>query len=272
MAVRKRKTGFIGAGSMGEALIRGLIRSRIVTAGSVLISESDGKRAAEVAKAYGVKRAGSAADLVGRADTVFLCVKPAQVQGVLREISPKLGRGTLLVSVAAGVTLLQLESRLPAPARLVRAMPNTPALVGEGATAVSFGRTATASDRRFIMNVFGAVGRAVEVDEGLMDAVTGLSGSGPAYVFTFIQALADGGVREGLPRAMALELAAQTVLGAARMVLETEDHPLQLRDKVASPGGTTIQGIAVLEEQGLGGTVMAAVAEAAERARQLSRQ
>ncbi len=257
---------------MGEALIRGLVRSRIVRARSILICEADGKRAAEIVRAYGVQSAGGAADLVGRADTVFLAVKPRQVEGVLLEISPALDRNTLLVSVAAGIPLLQIEAGLRSPVRLARAMPNTPALVGEGATAVSFGRTATAEDRRFIMGAFGAVGRAVEVDERLMDAVTGLSGSGPAYVFTFIQALADGGVREGLPRALALELAAQTVLGAARMVLETGSHPLELRDKVASPGGTTIQGIAVLEEQGLAGTIMAAVAEAAERSRQLSRQ
>lgn len=272
MTAKSRKIGFIGAGNMGEALIRGLVEARIVAARSILFSEPAEERARHVAASCRVRRVSGNADLARRSDAIFLAVKPQHVGVVLREIGPAIGRGTLLVSVAAGVPLRRIETLLGAPARLVRVMPNTPALVGAGATAVSFGSRATAADRKFVMGALRAVGRAVEVDESLMDAVTGLSGSGPAYVFSFIQALADGGVREGLPRELALELAAQTVLGAARMVLETGRHPLELRDQVASPGGTTIQGIAVLEEKGFKGTVMAAVAAAAARSRQLAGQ
>lgn len=266
----KKKIGFIGAGNMGEALIRGLRETRTAGGGDIVVSEPVTARASRIVKAYKVQLARDNVEVVRRADVIFLAVKPQQMGRVLREIGGAPERGRLFVSVAAGVPLSRIASRLPPPARLARAMPNTPALVGEGATAVCFGTGATAADRRLVMAVFGAFGRTVQLDEELLDAVTGLSGSGPAYVFTFIQALADGGVKAGLPRSTALELAAQTVLGSARMVLETGKHPLELRDQVASPGGTTIQGIAVLEERGLMGAVMAAVAAAAEKSRQLS--
>lgn len=268
--MKRKKIGFIGAGNMGEALIRGLLGAGMVTAGDILISEQDPERAASLRKNCRVRSAESGAALAGKADVLFLAVKPRQLEVVLEEIAPVVDRSKLLVSVAAGITLSHIESRLTSPPRLVRAMPNTPALVGEGATAVSCGRLVTAADRRFLMKVFGAVGRVVEVEEDLMDAVTGLSGSGPAYVFTMIEALADGGVQAGLPRGTALELAAQTVLGAARMVLETGSHPSLLRDRVASPGGTTIQGIAALEALGFRSAVMAAVEAAADRSRELS--
>jgi pyrroline-5-carboxylate reductase len=268
----QKKIGFIGAGNMGEALVKGLLSAGMFSPGSVLISDSNSKRAGELVKAYRVRRAADNADLVLKADVIFFAVKPAQVNRVLKEVGAHLDRSKLLISVAAGVSLFQIESRLKSPVRLVRAMPNTPALVGEGATAVCYGHTVRAADRKLVKRVFGAVGRAVELEESLMDAVTGLSGSGPAYVFSLIQGMADGGVREGLPRETALELAAQTVLGSARMVLETGKHPLQLRDQVASPGGTTIQGIGVLQETGFEGMVMEAVRAATERSRQLSEQ
>lgn len=268
--MERKRIGFIGAGNMGEALIRGLLAARVVTARGVLVSEPDRERANAVRKALRVRAARDNGELARKADVIFLAVKPGQVDKILQEIAPLLDRSKLLVSVAAGVTLARIESRLGSPVRLIRVMPNTPALVGEGAAAVSCGPLATAADRRFIMRVFNSVGRAVEIDEDLMDAVTGLSGSGPAYVFSMIQALADGGVQAGLPRGTALELAAQTVLGSARMVLETGMHPLELRDQVASPGGTTIEGVAILEGMGFKGTVMAAVEAAVERSRELS--
>lgn len=268
--MKRKKIGFIGAGNMGEALIRGLIGAGVVQAGDILIREQDRERAAELRKSCRVRSAESAAALAEKADVLFLAVKPRQVEAVLEEIGPLLDRSRLLISVAAGISLSRIESHLASSPRLVRAMPNTPALVGEGATAISCGRLVTAADRRFLKKVFGAVGRVVEVGEDLMDAVTGLSGSGPAYVFTMIEALADGGVQAGLPRGTALELAAQTVLGAARMVLETGRHPSLLRDQVASPGGTTIQGIAALEALGFRSAVMTAVEAAADRSRELS--
>jgi pyrroline-5-carboxylate reductase len=270
--VKKKKFGFVGAGNMGEALIKGLLGARLVTPRDILISDPSRERMLHMKKAHRVSAAKNNQELVRRSDVVFLSVKPAQINRVLRDISPVLDRTRLLVSIAAGVSLFQIESKLRAPVRLVRAMPNTPALVGEGATALSFGNLVTAADRKLMLNVFGAVGKAVVLGEDLMDAVTGLSGSGPAYVFTLIQGLADGGVQAGLARSTAVELAAQTVLGAARMVLETGGHPMQLRDQVASPAGTTIEGIAVLEEGGFKGLLMDAVVTAAERSRQLSEQ
>jgi len=260
--------GFIGAGNMGEALIRGLVGGKVVRPADLWVSELDAARRARLVKGYRVRAAADNADLARRCGVIVLAVKPQLVGAVLAGIAPAAGRAKLVVSVAAGVTLGAIEGALKA--RVVRTMPNTPALVGEGATAIAWGRGVTAADKKLVRRLFGAVGTTVEVAEGLMDAVTGLSGSGPAYVFTVIQALADGGVQAGLPRGIALQLAAQTVLGAAQMVLATGAHPHQLRDQVASPGGTTIRGIAELEERGVPGAFMAAVRAAAARSRELS--
>jgi pyrroline-5-carboxylate reductase len=260
--------GFIGAGNMGEALIRGLVGGKVVRPSDLWIGEPDAARRARLVKGYGVKAAADNADLARRCATIVLAIKPQLMPAVLAAIAPAATRAKLVVSIAAGVTLGSLEGALQA--RLVRTMPNTPALVGEGATAVAWGRGVTAADKALVGRLFGAVGTTVEVPESQMDAVTGLSGSGPAYVFTVIQALADGGVQAGLPRAIALQLAAQTVLGAAQMVLATGAHPIQLRDQVASPGGTTIRGIAELEERGVSGAFMAAVRAAAARSKELA--
>lgn len=260
--------GFVGAGNMGEALIRGLLARKVVRAADLWISEPDAARRARLVKEHRIRAAEDNADLARRCGVLVLAVKPQLLAGVLAGIAPAAGRGKLVVSIAAGVTLGTLEQALQA--RLVRTMPNTPALVGEGATAIAWGRGVTAADKNLVRRLFGAVGTTVEVAEGLMDAVTGLSGSGPAYVFTVIQALADGGVQAGLPRATALQLAAQTVLGSARLVLASGLHPHQLRDQVASPGGTTIRGIAELEDRGVPGAFMAAVRAAAARSRELS--
>jgi pyrroline-5-carboxylate reductase len=260
--------GFIGAGNMGEALIRGLVGGKVVRPSGLWISEPDAARRTRLVKEYRVRAAADNAELARRCDVVVLAVKPHFMAEVLAGIAPALDRRTLVVSIAAGITLATMEASLTA--RLVRTMPNTPALVGEGATAIAWGRGVTAADKALVGKLFGSVGTTVEIPEGLMDAVTGLSGSGPAYVFTVIQALADGGVQAGLPRATSLQLAAQTVLGAAQMVLATGAHPLQLRDQVASPGGTTIRGIAELEERGVSGAFMAAVRAAAARSKELA--
>jgi pyrroline-5-carboxylate reductase len=258
--------GFVGAGNMGEALIRGLVGGKVVRPADLWVSEPDAARRARLVRGYRVRAAADNLDLARRCAVIVLAVKPQLMPGVLAQIAPAAGRAKLVISIAAGVRLAALEGTLKA--RLVRTMPNTPALVGEAATAIAWGRGATAADKSLVKKLFGAVGTTVEVPEGLMDAVTGLSGSGPAYVFTVIQALADGGVQAGLPRATAVQLAAQTVLGAAQMVLATGAHPLRLRDQVASPAGTTIAGIAELEERGVAGAFMAAVAAAAARARE----
>ncbi|HWR97364.1 MAG TPA: pyrroline-5-carboxylate reductase [Candidatus Methanoperedens sp.] len=263
-----RMIGVIGAGNMGEALIRGLVGGKVVRPSDLWVSEPDAARRARLVKGYRVRAAAGNADLARRCGVIVLAVKPQAMADALAAIAPLAGRGKLVVSIAAGIPLVTLERTLRA--RLVRTMPNTPALVGEGATAIAWGRGATAADKKLVRKLFGAVGTTVEVAEGLMDAVTGLSGSGPAYIFTVIQALADGGVQAGLPRAIALQLAAQTTLGAAQMVLATGAHPHQLRDQVASPGGTTIRGIAELEERGVPGAFMAAVRAATARSKELS--
>ncbi|MFM8360520.1 MAG: pyrroline-5-carboxylate reductase, partial [Verrucomicrobiota bacterium] len=200
---------------------------------------------------------------------VVVAVKPDQVTGVLRGVEGPAWAGRLVVSLAAGVTLATLEGVLPAGTRCLRVMPNTPALVGASASAMAAGAAATAEDIVLGRRLLESVGRAWEVKEKLLNAVTGLSGSGPAYAFLMIEALADGGVAAGLPREVAQQLAAQTLLGAARMVLETGQHPGALKDAVCSPGGTTIEAVAVLERAGLRGALISAVRAAADKAQQL---
>ncbi len=213
------------------------------------------------------------ADIVKAAEIVLVAVKPHHVRAMLESLQQELA-DKLLISIAAGIQITQLEAWAGAsshsPRRVVRAMPNTPALVGAGATAFARGCASTSQDGSVSEQIFRAVGMAVEVPESLLDAVTGLSGSGPAFAFMAIEAMADGGVAEGLPRTLAQRLAAQTLLGAARMVLETSEHPGVLKDAVTSPGGTTIQGIASLEESGFRSAWIKAIAAASRRARELS--
>ena len=203
------------------------------------------------------------------ATVLILAVKPHQVAGVLEEIRGSFTKKHLLISIAAGVTLAKLEAGLGAGARAIRVMPNTPALVGASASAFASGKSALPEDAALVQKLLSIVGLAFAVAEPLLDAVTGLSGSGPAYAYLFIEALSDGGVAAGLPREMATQLAAQTVLGAAKMVLETGQHPGQLKDMVTSPGGTTIDGLHELEKGKFRGTVMSAVRAASDKARKL---
>jgi pyrroline-5-carboxylate reductase len=250
------RIGFIGAGNMASALLRGWLRAGTVTKEQVRISEVDRSKREAVASAHGVSAAASNAELCGWASVLLLAVKPQSVPAVLRECAPALQPSTLLISVPAGV-------------RVVRTMPNTPALVGAGATALCAGPGATASDLDFTRSLFDAVGRSVIVDETHLDAVTGLSGSGPAYVMLVIEALADGGVAAGLSRETALLLATQTVLGSAQLLLESGDHPAVWKDRVMSPAGTTAAGLAALEAGALRATLAQAVQHAAQRSREL---
>lgn len=265
----KLSIGFLGAGKMATALARGFIRARLV--GPRQVSASDPVAAARTAfaKAIGAKAAGCNAEVAQSARVIFLAVKPDQVASVLAEVREHFTRGHLLVSIAAGVPIAKLEGSLPAGARVIRVMPNTPALVGESASAYAAGKSATSADIELAQKLFSAVGAAFPVKEYLLDAVTGLSGSGPAYVYQFIEALSDGGVAAGLPREVATRLAAQTVLGSAKMVLETGQHPGALKDMVTSPGGTTIEGLHELEKGKLRGTVISAVRAAAEKSKKL---
>lgn len=262
--------GFIGAGKMATALVQGMLRAGVVEPGQVIASDPY-PSAREALKALsGVAVTASNAEVARRSDVLVLAVKPQGMAAVLEELSAVVTGDHLVVSIAAGVPLAALQSGIGPDARLVRVMPNTPALVGEGAAGYCLGPNTTPEDDATVRLCLGAVGRALAVPETMIDAVTGLSGSGPAFVYVLIEALADGGVRVGLPRDAALTLAAQTVLGAARMVLETGMHPGVLKDQVTSPGGTTIAGLHALERGGLRGAMIDAVEAATQRARELS--
>ena len=272
MPQSKLRLGFIGAGQMATALARGFANNQLVTADQVSAADpfaSSRQRFSDaiIGSAVGDKNGAVA----GASDVCILAVKPAQVLAVLHEIRDQLRPEALVVSIAAGVTLGQLAGGLREGTRVVRVMPNTPCLIGRGASAFARGEHATDGDAKLVGELLSAVGMVHEVPEKLLDAVTGLSGSGPAFVYTVIEALSDGGVRAGLPRELAASLAAQTVAGAAEMVLATGEHPAKLRDAVTSPGGTTIAGLEALEHGGLRAALIAAVREATNRATELGK-
>ena len=265
----KLTIGCLGAGKMATALAKGFIRAGLVTAKQVMASDPSPAARAAFSKETGAKATPSNTAVVSFADVLVLAVKPDQVSGVLADIRGHFTRQHLLISIAAGVPLTKLESVLGASARLIRVMPNTPALVGASATAFALAKSALPKDAALAQRLFSSVGIAFPVKESLLDAVTGLSGSGPAYGYLFIEALSDGGVASGLPREIATKLAAQTVMGSAKMVLETGLHPGALKDMVTSPGGTTIEGIHELEKGKLRGTVISAIRAATEKSRKL---
>lgn len=263
------KLGVIGCGKMGTALVAGAVRAGTVD--PTLVSGYDPIPDA-LESFCRITTAGSCdslAELVKNNDRLLLCIRPQDVPAVLDTVGPAADRPLSMISIAAGITTSALEKGLPAGSSVIRCMPNTPALVDKGATAFCAGAHAKTAELEFAKLLFDSVGLALEVPESLMDTVTGLSGSGPAFVFLMIEALADGGVNCGLTRAQAMQLAAQTVYGAASMVLETGDHPGVLRDRVASPGGTTIAGLAELERRGLRAALIFAVEAAAKRSAEL---
>ena len=262
--------GFIGAGRMATALARGCVEAGLVPPGGVLASDPfEPAREKFSQDVPGSRVAGDNAAVLAGAGTVFLAVKPQLMSAVLADIRPRVEPRHVLVSIAAGVTLARLAAALPSGTRLVRVMPNTPCLIGLGASCFSRGATATDADAALVERLLASVGRAYQVDEAQLDAVTGLSGSGPAFVYTAIEALAAGGVAKGLPPALALELAAQTALGAAAMVQQTNLSPAALREQVASPGGTTLAGLDALERAGGSAAFRAAVEAAARRSAEL---
>ena len=261
--------GFLGAGKMATALARGFVRAEIVTPKHIIAGDVSAAARTAFTRETGAKTTAANAEVLKLASILMLAVKPDQVAGVLGDLRGSFSGNHLLISIAAGVTLAKMEAALPAGTRVIRVMPNTPALVGEAAAAFALGKSATVADGDLAKKLLSAVGVAFQVKESLLDAVTGLSGSGPAYVYQFIEALSDGGVAAGLPRDVATKLAAQTVLGAAKMVLETGQHPGALKDQVTSPGGTTIEGLHELEKGQLRATVMSAVRAATEKSKKL---
>jgi pyrroline-5-carboxylate reductase len=263
--------GLIGSGKMGSALVRGIIRSGLASASDVVASDVLPDAREKLLKELGIRVTNSNADVVTSSDVVLLAVYPQVVKQILPEIASLVTDRHLIVSIAAGITTRQIIDGLGAARRVARVMPNTPALIGAGAAAFCIAGTATDRDAQFIHNLLGVVGRAWQVEERHLDAVTGLSGSGPAYVFAIIEALSDGGVRMGLPRTIATALAAQTVFGSAKMLIDTGLHPGQLKDQVTSPGGTTIAGMHALERAGLRAALMNAVEAATQRSLELSK-
>ena len=253
---------------MGTAMLRGFLKTEGVDGCGITVSDID-QEACERARGLGVAVARSNADVAAAHDVLLLGTEPEDVPHVLAEISPVLGPSKLLVSIAAGIRTADMLEQVPAGVRAVRVMPNTPCVVGEMAAGFCLGSNSGAEDLATVQKLMSACGDALEIEERLMDAVTGVSGSGPAYVFQFIEALSDGGVRAGLPRGVSTQLAAQTVYGAAKMVLETGEHPGALKDQVTSPGGTTIAAVHQLELGGMRGTVMNAVLAAAEKSAEL---
>ena len=263
------RVGFIGAGKMATALARGLVAAGFTTVEQILASDVVPAAKKQFAEETGSRVVDSNADVAAASQILILAVKPQQMSGVLAELKPRLTAQHLVISIAAGIPLKALLAGLGEQTRLVRVMPNTPCLVGESASGFAIGGAATVADKALVEQLLSSVGVAVAVDEKLLDAVTGLSGSGPAYVYQIIEALSDGGVRVGLPRDVATKLAAQTVLGAAKMVLETGQHPGVLKDAVTSPGGTTIAGLHALERGGLRAALMNAVEAATNRSKEL---
>lgn len=268
MALEKR-IALVGSGSMAEALIRGLLRGGEWTGTEIAASGPREERAADLRDRFGIEAGTDNRATVGGAGIVVLSVKPQILSPVLDEIADAIAPDALVISIAAGVPISAIESRLRGGTRVVRAMPNTPALVDAGATAVAKGAHATPEDIENATKIFDAVGMTVTLDESLLDAVTGLSGSGPAYIFLILEALSDGGVKVGLSRRMSQLLAAQTVFGSAKLLMETNEHPGLLKDMVTSPGGTAITGLHTLEQGGVRTTLIDAVEAATRRSREL---
>ncbi len=266
---RVKKLALIGCGKLGEGLLSGMLGSQLIPVERVEATVAEPERAEFLVEKYGVKAHLHNVQAVKGADLVLIAVKPQQVKEVLREVKNVLRKDAVIISAAASVTTALIERELGHPLHVVRAMPNTPCLIRHGMTALAPGTHATPDDVALAREIFGAMGRTVVVDEKHMDAITGLSASGPAYVYLIIESLAEGGVKLGLPRELSTELSAQTLLGAASLVLQTGEHPAKLKDMVTTPAGCTIDGLLELEEGGLRVTLIKAVVRAAHRAKQL---
>ena len=267
----KKTVGFIGGGAMAEALIKGLIKGSYVQPAQIMVNDVTEKRLQYLATSYGIGGSLDGAEVATKADILFLTVKPQSMAEVLDTVAPVVAKTTIVISVAAGITIAALQGKMSG-VPIVRVMPNTPVAVGEGMSAIALGKYATKKVEEIASYIFNSVGRAVTVDESAMDAVTGLSGSGPAYAFMLIDALSDAGVRVGFSRQTAVLLAAQTLLGASKMVLETGEHPAKLRDMVTSPGGTAIAGVHMLEQKSVRAAMIDAVVAATNRAREMGKK
>ena len=268
--MKKRKViGFIGTGNMGEALIAGLLKAKFTTPEQIMAFDAEGERLRFIQKKYGIKKASDNNHLASQCDPLLLCVKPQSMKEVIEEMADFLDSSKLLISIAAGVPLYAIETYARKQLRLIRVMPNINVLVQEGASAIAPGNLATDNDIKLAKAIFDCVGKSIAIHEPLLDAVTGLSGSGPAYVFLIIEALTDAGVHLGMTRAQALTLATQTIMGSVKLLSNTGDHPALLREKVTSPGGTTAAGLYKLEAGGLRKILIDAVIAATQKSKEL---
>ena len=263
------KIGFIGCGTMAQAMIQGILTNGLVAASDIVGSNSSEEHAANVQATLGIKTSTNNTEVVRSADIVFLSVKPQQYEAVIREIKNELCYEQIIVTIAPGKTIQWIESLFEKPVKIVRTMPNTPALVGEGLTSYCKNSLISATELALVEKLLLSFGNIEQVNESLIDVASAVGGSGPAFVYQFIEALADGAVCDGLPRKQAYEIAAQTVLGSAKMVLETGKHPGQLKDEVCSPGGSTIKGVEALEDAAFRGAVIKAIRTTTQTARAL---
>ena len=266
----KKVIGFIGSGNMGQAMIGGIIKSGLISNNDVIVSDLDQKKLDFISMEYKTQVTTDSIELVKKSDIIFLAIKPNIYSIVLKQIKEYVSEDKIIISIAPGQTLENLEERLSKGIKIVRAMPNTPALVGQGMSAICKNQNVTTEELNLVKQLFESFGKAEEIPEYQFDSVIGVSGSSPAYVFMFIEALADGAVIGGMPRDKAYKFAAQSVLGSAKMVLDTGKHPGELKDMVCSPGGTTIEAVAELEEKGFRNAVIAAVKKCMEKSREMS--
>lgn len=268
----KSRIGIIGTGKMGEALISGLMKSKLADETSLRTSDTVPQRREYISKKYGISCVPDNKQVAANSNIVILAIQPKDMKAVLDSIRDTLTPKHILISIAAGVSIEYISKTLQKNTPLIRAMPNNPCMIGEGMIALAPTSNVSEESLQTAREIFNSIGRTMVIDERYFDAITGLSGSGPAYVYLVIEALADGGVKAGIPKDVAIELAAQTVLGSARMVLETHEHPAKLRDMVATPGGTTISGLMELEEGKVRAAFMRAVEKATQRAKELTRE
>lgn len=265
------KLGFIGTGNMGAPLVKGAVRSGAAAPKDIFIYDADREKAASLSRETGVVQAGNNSEVVRNSDYIVLAVKPNYIKSALDECRSSFDASKILVSIAVGVSAASLKKILGEASRVVRTMPNIPLLVGEGMTLLCFGDNISNDEKTAVRKIFEGSGRVEELEERLMSEVTALTGSSPAYVFMFLEAMADAAVQSGIPRAMAYRLAAQAVLGSAKMVLETGKHPAELKDQVCSPAGTTIEAVNALERNGFRFAVMDAMAECTKKAKEIGR-
>lgn len=263
--------GIIGGGNMSQAIVSGLVKSEIIKGKNIIVSDRDEEKLNHMKENYGINITNNNEDVSKVSDIIILAVKPNIYGTVIEQIRNKVKEDVVIVSIAAGITMEFIQNKFEKNIKIVRTMPNTPALVGEGMTALCYNDFSSEEDVENVMNIFKSFGKVETISEKLMDVVPGISGSSPAYVYMFIEALADGGVLGGLPRDKAYKMAAQAVLGAAKMVLETGEHPGALKDKVCSPGGTTIEAVYSLEESNFRGAVIKAMEKCREKTIKMSK-